>query len=213
MSSFGNEFVFIYSHCTKVDVAIGSLGTEPCDVVLKVQNSMGEVIKQKTFEGLEENTAITTRGDPDMDNLVRFTGVNIPGLVRINATSGASALVASSLCIGRGICSCSQLLPLPKAASVHFVSPVAIGQQLFVLVTNPYDGLAQVEICASARGRGFSKVSEPLSVGRHQVVVSEDVFALGKPSVLRIRSMNGIPVLAWVLGIGWNRSELFPLHP
>ena len=210
MASFGNEFVFVFSHCTKVDVAVGSLGSEVCDVDLSVRNASGDLLVTKCFPKLTENQAFTTRGDAELDNLARFTGVNIPGLVHI--ASGSSALVASALCIGRGICSCSQLLPLSEAASVHFVSPVAIGQQLLVLLTNPYDGTAQVEICASPQGGSFSKVQDLVSVGRHQVVISEDVFGLGKPAVLRVRSMNGIPVLAWALGIGWNRSELYPLH-
>lgn len=213
MASFGNEFVFVFSHCTKVDAAIGSLGSEPCDVDLSVHSGTGELLARKSYRKLAENQSVTTRGDPEVDNLARFTGVNIPGLVHIVSHSGASALVASALCIGRGICSCSQLLPLPKAASVHFASPVAIGQQLLVLLTNPYDGTAQVEIGASPGGGPFRPVQDLILVNRHQVVISEDVFSLGKPAVLRIRSMNSIPVLAWVLGVGWNRSELYPLHP
>ena len=213
MASLGSEFVFVFSHCTKVDVAIGSLGSQPCDVELSVHDASGQRLVDKTFAGLGENRAVTTRGDPAVDNLARFGGVNIPGLVRIRSTSGTGALVASALCIGRGICSCSQLMPVTKAASVHFVSPLAIGQQLLVLLTNPYDGTAEVEIAASPSDGRFARVQGLLQVKRHQVAVSEDVFAQGKPSVLRIRSLNGVPVLSWVLGIGWNRSELYPLHP
>jgi hypothetical protein len=155
---------------------------------------------------------VTTRRDPKSDNLARFVGAHMGGLVSIRGDPNA-LLTASSLCIGPGLTSCALLRPVQAAAGAVLQAPVAIGRSFLVLLANPHDAQARVRLEVAPSGEPFSALQDPIALKRHQLVVSEDAFVLGQPALVRVVSETGVPVLAWGLGVGEQRSELYPLYP
>lgn len=212
MPVLGQQFFFPFSHATRVDVAFGHLGSVPIEVELAVYSAHGEVVHRRRFLDVVPRGSHTTRHDAKSDNLARYVGANLPGFVEIRGEPEA-LLTASSLVIGKGMTSCSLLRPVQVAAGSLFMAPVAIGRAFHLLLANPSAAEARVRVDVAPSGEEFSPLQEPVLLDRFQVAVTEDAFAVGKPAMVRAMSDNGVPILAWGLGLGTDRSELYPLCP
>ena len=212
MSVLGKQFYFPFAYSTRVDVAFSHLGDEETDVEVTVFDGRGNQVHARRFQDVPQRGSRTSRSDAKADNLSRFVGANLCGLVAIEGGPNA-LLTASSLVIGKGMTSCALLRPVCAAAGVQMIAPVAIGKQFYLLLANPFVAEIHVAVEAAPEGDSFRALQPPVALGPHQVVTSEDVFALGKPAVVRASCIEGTPFIAWALGIGANRSELYPLHP
>jgi len=210
--TIGRQFYFPFSHSTRVDVAVAHLGDSPTGVEICVYRPDGERVHRRRLMDVPSHGAVTTRKDPKSDNLARFVGPHMGGLVSIRGDHNA-LLTASSLCIGKGLTSCALLRPLQAAAGAVLQAPVAIGRSFLVLVANPHDTRARVRVEVAPSGEPFSSLQEPLQLGRHQLALSEDAFSIGQPGIVRVVSETGVPILVWGLGVGAERSELYPLYP
>lgn len=212
MPTLGRQFYFPFSHATRVDVAVAHLGDSPTAVEICVYRPDGERVHRRRLMDVPSHGTLTTRRDPKSDNLARFVGPHMGGLVSVRGDYNA-LLTASSLCIGKGLTSCALLRPVQAAAGAVLQAPVAVGRSFLVLVANPHDARARVRVEVAPSGEPFSLLQDPLLLSRHQVAVSEDAFTLGQPAIVRVVSESGVPVLAWGLGVGTDRSELYPLYP
>lgn len=208
----GQQFFFPFSHCTRVDTAFAHLGAEPTEVEITVYSAQGEVVHRRRFLDVAPHGCMTTRHDAKSDNLARFVGSNLPGLVELRGEPEA-LLTASSLSIGKGMTSCSLLRPIQVDVGPMLMAPIAIGRDFHLLLANPFATEARILVEVAPSGEAYTPLQDPLVLRRHQVAVTEDAFALGKPAVLRATSLTGVPIQAWGLGVGANRSELYPLHP
>lgn len=211
MPVLGRTFYFPFSHTTRVDAMFTHLGNEVTDVEVEVYDSRGEQVLCRRFMDVPERGSITTRGDAKSDNLSRFVGSNMVGLVSVQGARNA-LLTASALIIGKGMTSCALLRPLSYAVGMQLYATIAIGDKFHVLLSNPYAAEVQVTVEVAPSGEPYRSLQEPITLGRNQVVMTEDAFRLGKPSVVRISCDSGTPILAWGLGIGGNRTELYPLY-
>jgi hypothetical protein len=211
MPVLGRTFYFPFSHSTRADALFSHLGNEVTDVEVEVYDGRGEQVLCRRFLDVPERGSITTRGDAKSDNLSRFVGANMVGLVSVQGARNA-LLTASALILGKGMTSCALLRPLSYAVGTQMHATVAIGDKFHLLLANPYAAEVQVTVEVAPSGEAYRPLQDPIGLGRNQVVLTEDAFALGKPSVVRICCDSGTPILAWGLGIGGNRTELYPLY-
>jgi len=207
----GQQFFFPFSHCTRVDLAFGHVGSASTEVELTVYSAKGEVVHRRRFLDVPPRGCHTTRHDAKSDNLARFVGANLPGLVELRGEADA-LLTASSLVIGKGMTSCALLRPVQVAAGSQFLAPIAIGRAFHLLVANPFAAEALVQVELAPSGEEFAPLQPPILLARNQVAVTEDAFAVGKPAIVRATSVPGVPILVWGLGLGVDRSELYPLY-
>jgi hypothetical protein len=211
MPMLGREFGFAFSHSTRVDLAFGHLGSEPAEVELRVHDDHGVLVYERRFLDVPGQGAVSTRHDSKADNLARFVGANLAGYVTLRGSENA-LLSASYLCIGKGITCCAVLPPLALAARTQIITPIAMGQQFLLVLANPYATEAQVSVEVAAAGEPFRPLQDPLDLPHRHVRLTEDAMALGKPAIVKLSTRAGAPILAWGLGIGRYRSELYPLH-
>ncbi len=211
MPVLGRTFYFPFSHTTRVDALFTHLGNEVTDVEVEVYDGRGKQVLCRRFMDVPERGSITTRGDAKSDNLARFVGANMVGLVAVQGARNA-LLTASALIIGKGMTSCALLRPLAYAVGTQMHATIAIGDKFHVLLANPYATEVSAMVEVAVHGERYQQLQEPITLGRNQVRMTEDTFTLGKPSVVRIACDSGTPILAWGLGIGGNRSELYPLY-
>jgi hypothetical protein len=211
MPVLGRTFYFPFSHTTRVDALFTHLGNEVTDVEVEVFDSHGDQVLCRRFMDVPERGSITTRGDAKSDNLSRFVGSNMVGLVSVQGARNA-LLTASALIIGKGMTSCALLRPLAYAVGTQLHATIGIGDKFHLLLANPYASEVRATVEVAPSGEPYRTLQDPISLGRHQVVMTEDAFGLGRPSVVRVCCDSGTPILAWGLGIGGNRSELYPLY-
>ncbi len=211
MPVLGRTFFFPFSHATRADALFTHLGNEVTDVEVEVYGAQGEQVLCRRFMDVPERGSVTTRGDAKADNLARFVGANMVGLVAVRGARN-SLLTASALLIGKGLTSCALLRPVAYAVGSQIHATIAIGDKFHMLLANPYATDAQVSVEVAVSGGPFRSLQGPIRLSRNQVKMTEDAFAVGKPSVVRVRCETGAPILAWGLGIGGNRSELYPLY-
>ncbi|MDY0000175.1 MAG: hypothetical protein RBU30_02655 [Polyangia bacterium] len=212
MSVLGQQFFFPFSHATRVDLAFGHLGSASTEVEVAVFTARGEVAHRRRFLDVFPRGCVTTRHDAKSDNLARFVGPNLPGLVELRG-GPESLLTASSLVIGKGLTACSLLRPVQASAGSQFFLPIAIGRAFHLLLASPFAAETLVKVEVAPSGEDFVPLQEPLRLGQYQVAVTEDAFVVAKPAVVRATSAGGEPILAWGLGLGADRSELYPLCP
>jgi hypothetical protein len=208
----GRQFFFPFSHSTRVDAAVGHLGEVPTEVELTVFNPAGTVVHRRRLLDLPPRGCVTTRHDPKSDNLARFVGANMAGLVAIRGQPNA-LLTASSLCIGKGLTSCAVLRPIQAAAGSLMHAPVAIGRTFHLLLANPYEAELRLRVAVAPSGEPFEPLQDPIVLGQYQVALTEDTFVMGRPALVRASSESGVPFMAWGLGVGTDRSELYPIYP
>ncbi|MFH2005909.1 MAG: hypothetical protein ABI333_04890 [bacterium] len=211
MTALGREFFFPFSHCTRVDVMFSHLGDELTDVEVEVFNQHGEPVQSRRFLDVPERGSITTREDAKADNLSRAVGANMIGLVSIHGASNA-LLSATALIIGKGMTSCALLRPLPMAVGTQLHATVAIGDKFHVLLANPHAAEAVISVEVAVDGARFELLQDPIRLGRNHVALTEDVLGVGRPVAVRLACARSTPFLAWGLGIGGNRTELYPLN-
>lgn len=211
MPVLGQQFFFPFSHATRVDLAFGHLGNAPTEVEVTVYSARGEVAHRRRFLDVPPRGSVTTRHDAKSDNLARFVGANLPGLVELRGEPD-TLLTASSLIIGKGLTSCALLRPVQVAAGAQFLAPIAIGRAFHLLVANPFAAEALVRVEMAPSGEDFSPLQEPIPLARNQVALTDDAFLVGKPAIIRATSVQGVPLLVWGLGLGVDRSELYPLY-
>jgi hypothetical protein len=104
------------------------------------------------------------------------------------------------------------LPPLSQAAKPQIITPIAMGQQFQLVLANPYATAAQVQVEVALAGGAFQPLQPPIDLPQYHVRLSEDAMTLGKPALVKASTVSGAPILAWGLGIGKYRSELYPLH-
>jgi len=211
MPVLGRTFYFPFSHTTRVDALFTHLGNEVTDVEVVVYDNRGKQVLCRRFMDVPERGSVTTRGDAKSDNLSRFVGSNMMGLVSVQGARN-SLLTSSALIIGKGMTSCALLRPVAYAVGTQLHATIAIGYKFHLLLANPYAAEVRAMVEVAPSGEPYQSLQEPVTLGRNQVVMTEDAFRLGKPSVVRISCDSGTPILAWGLGIGGNRTELYPLY-
>lgn len=211
MPVLGRTFYFPFSHTTRADALFTHLGNEVTDVEVEVYDGRGTQVLCRRFMDVPQLGSVTTRGDAKSDNLARFVGANMVGLVSVQGARNA-LLTASAMIIGKGLTSCALLRPLSYAVGTQMHATIAIGDKFHVLVANPYATEVQAKIEVAPSGGAYRLLQDPITLGRNQVKMTEDAFEQGKPSVVRICCDSGTPILAWGLGIGGNRTELYPLY-
>lgn len=211
MPVLGRTFYFPFSHTTRADALFTHLGNEVTDVEVEVYDGRGAQVLCRRFMDVPQLGSVTTRGDAKADNLARFVGANMVGLVSVQGARNA-LLTASAMIIGKGLTSCALLRPLSYAVGTQMHATIAIGEKFHVLVANPYATEVQATVEIAPSGESYRLLQDPITLGRNQVKMTEDAFERGKPSVVRICCDSGTPILAWALGIGGNRTELYPLY-
>ncbi len=212
MPTLGRQFFFPFSHATRVDAAFAHLGEEPTAVEITVYNPSGEVVHRRRLMDLPPRGAVATRHDAKSDNLARFVGANMSGLVAIRGEANA-LLTASSLVIGKGLTSSALLRPLQAAAGAQLQAPIAVGRTFHLLLANPYAAELRLQVEVAPSGEPFAELQAPIVLSQHQVALTEDALCKGRPGIIRVRSDSGIPFLAWALGVGTDRSALYPIYP
>jgi len=211
MTALGRQFYFPFSHCTRVDVMFSHLGDELTDVEVEVFNRHGQTVQNRRFLDVPERGTIMTREDAKADNLSRSVGANMVGLVSIRGASNA-LLTATAMIIGKGMTSCALLRPLAMAVGTQMHATVAVGDNFHVLLANPYAAEASISVEVAIDGARFELLQDPIRLARHQVALTEDVLTVGRPAAVRLACTRSTPFLAWGLGIGGNRTELYPLN-
>ena len=211
MAILGRQFGFAFSHATRVDVAFGHLGAGTTEVELQVFDGHGVLMTSRRFIDVPPSGTVSTRSDPKADNLARFVGPNLPGYVTVTGAENA-LLSVSYLCIGKGITCCAALPPLAQAAHTQIITPIAMGQQFQLVLANPYATAAQVQVEVALAGGAFQPLQAPIDLPQYHVRLSEDAMTIGRPALVKASTLTGAPILAWGLGIGKYRSELYPLN-